>query len=566
MCAEHATEKAEVYCFECHCPICFRCTIKKHNYHHKDVIDDAAPKLKEELLEKLVPLKKVKVSLLNTVNEIQATKSEVEGQVGTVTTQVQVLFKELQEILENRKQQLIKKVEAKAAEKQDHLSVQERKLSESCAALQIVIADTEQCIGSDVVVSRHAEIQNRIEKEIAEHAFIDLYPTEEADIGVEVSCVEDLKQLCQTKAKLTQCATEYTVSKALGSGKVGELYEFCVAAKLGDGKQVKRKLSLDYNIKSLADGSTEKGEIDRTENIYRIRYTPTVRGWHEITLTAPGSIVDGSPLSTFISIDPLQLTKPVTVITEGFDELPLHVAISSIGEVIVTGENTIVIFDRKSDWKKLASVNFSDKYHVEPWGVAADDGGTIYIPGRTRSVPKKSCIVKLTSKLEEMERSDEYDTDFREAAVVGDKLMVCDEKENQIIMFTKDLALIRRCKAPEGSRFIRDMSSDNNGNLYACGWDRSIHVFNSDTGDFLRSFAGYHLASPRGICAMGGYVYLTDTFNNDILVYDTTKEKYITSFKKHCSEYTFARPWGVRADQNGFIFICDSANIKLVMF
>ena len=35
---------------------------------------------------------------------------------------------------------------------------------------------------------------------------------EEVDIGVELSCAEDLKQLCQTKARITKLPIECTVT------------------------------------------------------------------------------------------------------------------------------------------------------------------------------------------------------------------------------------------------------------------------------------------------------------------------------------------------------------------
>ena len=49
----------------------------------------------------------------------------------------------------------------------------------------------------------HTKIQSQINREIEEQhkEGKNLEPVEEADMEVEVSCVEDLKQLCQTNVK-----------------------------------------------------------------------------------------------------------------------------------------------------------------------------------------------------------------------------------------------------------------------------------------------------------------------------------------------------------------------------
>ena len=91
----------------------------------------------------------------------------------------------------------------KVREKLDHLSGQEKTLSTSCAVVQSVIEYTEQCVKHstrDEIMYMHAEVKSRIDREIKEHCKEgrSLDPVEEVDLGVEVSCAEDLKKLCQT--------------------------------------------------------------------------------------------------------------------------------------------------------------------------------------------------------------------------------------------------------------------------------------------------------------------------------------------------------------------------------
>jgi hypothetical protein len=70
-----------------------------------------------------------------------------------------------------------------------------------------VIDYTEHCVehsADDEIMCMHTEIQSRISREIEEQQNEGkcLEPVEEVDLGVEVNCAEDLKQLCQTRANL----------------------------------------------------------------------------------------------------------------------------------------------------------------------------------------------------------------------------------------------------------------------------------------------------------------------------------------------------------------------------
>ena len=217
MCELHKQPMA-IYCFDCSCLICRDCTIKNHNIvsHNYEFINIVAPEMKKKLFEDLYPLEEMKVSLSHSVKEIQSTQSEIEAQGDSVNNKLESWFEHLHKIIEQRKQQLLKEVATKVTQKLNRLSVQEKKLSTECAVIQSVIEYTQQCVkhsADDEFMCMHAEFKSRIEREIKEHCKEgrSLEPVEEVDIGVEVSCAEELKELCQTKARITQIPIECTV-------------------------------------------------------------------------------------------------------------------------------------------------------------------------------------------------------------------------------------------------------------------------------------------------------------------------------------------------------------------
>jgi DNA-binding beta-propeller fold protein YncE len=555
MCPEHK-EEMKVYCFDCSCLVCLYCTVKGHNGHNHDFIENAAPKLREDLLGQLEPLKVMKVRMLLVMKEIEDTKSEVEAQVGTVSAQIQSSFDELQQVLDNRRQELIKNAKSKGVEKLKHLSDQEKKLSESCAAVQSVVESTEQSVGGDEIICVHAEIQSTIKREIAEKKYDILYAIEEADIGVEVDCAEDLKQLCQRKAKLTQLIGVTVSGEGLESAEVNKMSEFNITANVGDGQHMKRKLYIECFVKSLLSGSIIECEFQTSKHC--VQYTPTVRGRHMITVKTSGSEIPGSPFPVLAAMNPTQLVKPVRVI-DGIE--PLHAAVNSAGETVVTDPQNITIFNTEGE--RVISVKFKEEVGVNPFGLAIDSDDFIYVPCRLNG----SILVKLSPALKLIHRSIKFDAEFWNMSIVEDKLMVCNGKDNGVMVFNKDLELVREidiaAKVGGGLKNIRSFSSDNRGNLYFCGGESSIHVFDIN-GEFLHAFGGKKLTSTRGICVAGAYVYVTDYATNDVLTY-STEGQYIASFKQN-NNCSFNRPWGMCSDKDGFIYVCDRENKRVLIF
>ena len=567
MCKKH-DEQMKIYCFDCNCLICRDCIIKDHNGHNHEFIKEAAPKVKKELLEQLDPLKDVKVNLSQAVEEINITKSEVKVQVNTSTERIKNSFNELRQILANREQELLKETTAKGAQKLDLLSAQEKKLSTSRAVVQSVIEYTKQCLehsADDDIMCVHVEMRSQIDREIQEQQMEgeNLAPVEEADMEVEVSCAEDLKQLCRLKAKLTQCfAVVYTMTgEGIKSAEVNKRSEFSVVAKLSNGDQIRRKLPLECRLKSLAKGVITKCQIDFIKGKeYRIQYTPTVRGRHEVVLTAGGQEIAGSPFPVFISIHPTQLVKPVRTITVTVK--PSYVAVNSLGKIVMREYTNVAVYDREG-MTQLCVVNIKDAYEGNPWSIAVDSEDYIY----TCCNSSTACeLLKLSPELKLVKRTNNIDgAFFKSMLIVGNELMVFNSKDDSIMTFNTELEFVTKVKIYEEKGQIlnfllndHSFSQDNDGNLYVSYKDSSIHVF-TNSGQFLRSFIVKGCVNIRNICIFGEYVYIPNQINV-VFVY-TTKGEYVTTF----SQFDFSIPWSISADKDGYIYICDYGNKRIVV-
>ncbi len=141
----------------------------------------------------------------------------------------------------------------------------------------------------DEIMCMHGDIQSRIDSEMKEHQKEgrSLAPVEDMDIGVEVSCAEDLHQLLQIKAKIIQLPIKFSLKKKTVAEEVNKKSELSLLTHHSNGKSTKGKFAVECQLKSLRNGSIIKCNVDLIKgNEYRILCTPTVRGRHELTVTA----------------------------------------------------------------------------------------------------------------------------------------------------------------------------------------------------------------------------------------------------------------------------------------
>ena len=207
----------------------------------------------------------------------------------------------------------------------DKLSVQEKTLSLASAEVQSVVDYTEQCVRhctDNEVMSMHAEIRRRIEREIEEHSKSgrSLEPVEEVDIGVEVRCAEALQQLCQTQANIIQLPIDpakCTVTMEDSTKhEVNQTSNATLVTRLSSNKISRRHCKVSCSLRSLYNNVITECKVGQTgAGQYSIQCTPTVRGRHELTVSVDGQQVAGSPFPVFVSIPPTQLGKPVKVWT-----------------------------------------------------------------------------------------------------------------------------------------------------------------------------------------------------------------------------------------------------------
>ena len=542
----------KIFCFDCNKLICRDCTVKDHKDHDIEFNNVAADNKKKELMESLKPLREVEDSLSRALKEVSNTEREVEAQGDSVANTIETSFEELHTILETCKQQLLVEAKRRVREKIENLKGQEKNLSIASAEVRSVLDYTEQCVrlcSDDEVMSMHTGMRQRIKDEVEVHSKPGsrLEPVEEADLEVEVGCAEALQQLfCKIKIIPT---ADYIVVNNIPS--IAEINKEIKMEVLKTMKPTKSKLNLECQIKSLPTGSVSKPKIEvKDADRYDISYTPTVRGRHELSISAYGQPVPGSPFTMTVYMSPVKLNKPVKVwcgVTK-----PFGLAVNSVGEIIVAEcGGDIVVFDKEG--KRLRSIERS-KHQVERLrSVAVDSEDNIYFIGlRNNKVGKSN---RNCDKLQVREVQQVKGPGYYDIAVVGDEVIVTEWKnEGQIMVYDRELNYVRQITS-RNKTLLRHFHADHHGNLYISDGDKKNIQVLSKTGEFLLSFSRDHngvemLKDPFIVHVSGPYVFVADRSLAKTVVF-TTEGEYVTKFGCY---------GGICVDQDGVLYIGDYSN------
>ena len=570
-------EPLSVFCFDCSSLICRDCTVKIHRDHSFEFCKVAAPSTKKNLLEDLASLKDVTANLSECLKDTQTAKQEIEDQGSAIVNIINNSFAELQQILEEHKQQLLQEATCKVREKVEKLSVQEKNLSLAKAEVQSIVESTERFLdhcSDNEVMNMHAEIKKNIKHSIAEHgqSKTTTIPSEEADMGVEVASPASLYKLCQTETRITRLPLDLAqctvTGERLETAELHETVDLTLTTRLSSGKNTSPGVvNVAGELKSLRDGSVVQCGVHQLgAGKYRIQYTPTVRGHHQLTVSVNGQPMVDSPFPVSVSISPTLLGQPVKIVA-GLPT-PTSVTVNSEGELLVCLFNTrLVKFDKERKMHTL--VDFSNKLFPEAHTIATDNECNIYCASGNSN--KIICCDKNGGNIQVHEVQQVNGPGYNGVTVIGDELMVTERNNASTIMiYDKQFKYVRRIQQAGVRRYHRLSINTRDNNLYVNASDQLVHVFSKD-GNLLRSFGCdidgvERLNNPSDICISGEYVYISNFDGHNVSVF-TTSGNYVTSFGQQGSrEGEFTKPVSLTVDLNNFLIVAELSSSRVQYF
>ena len=464
--------------------------------------------------------------------------------------------------MHRREKQLLDRASELKQQKLDNLGAQKKGFALATSEIQGLVEFVERSVENatdEEFMSLQQHIQEQIQEQCAKHEHIDLLPAEVANVSVRVACAEGISDLCQKNAEVivladpTKCTAEGPGIKA---AEVGKSIQFTVRTVYQNGQLCREQQVVEPELKSVVNDSFIHTKVtSKGRGVYEVTYTPEVRGRHALTVKVNGTQIAGSPFQVFAKTHPTQLGKPVRVV-EGVVH-PWGIALNSKQQLVVAeyGGKKVTVFDREG--KKLQTIT-SEKFS-NPAGVAVEKDDNIYV-----SDMRNSSLVKFSKQGKFMKvvkrkgtQPGEFSSELSFIKIINDKLYVCDRGNNRVHILNTELSSLG-CHGDRDPQFNwpNDISQDRAGNLYVTDTNNNrVQVFDCK-GQFLSTFSKKGAASeglncPYGICVGSDQlVYVCDRGNNCVSVFKTSGE-FVTSFGQ------FSAPAGIVIDDDGFVYVSD---------
>ena len=123
-CPQHQGKELDLYCETCEELICLHCTVKIHKDHQYDLVGDTFERHKEEMTTCVEPVEN-DLSITSKAKEQPGVRmQELDDQGATVKADIQQEVRQLQEVLEERKEELFNRVDQHVERKKKNLAAQ----------------------------------------------------------------------------------------------------------------------------------------------------------------------------------------------------------------------------------------------------------------------------------------------------------------------------------------------------------------------------------------------------------------------------------------------------------
>uniref|UniRef100_A0A8C3U661 RING-type E3 ubiquitin transferase n=1 Tax=Catharus ustulatus TaxID=91951 RepID=A0A8C3U661_CATUS len=302
-CPNHEGKVMEFYCEPCETAMCRECTEgerREHRDHRtvplRDVLEQHKAALQHQLdaVRARLPQLAAAVGLVAEISrQLGQRRAEAEAEIGSS-------FEELEAALRQRREVLLRDLEATCAAKQQVLEAQLEVLRQGQESILSSCAFTEQALhhGSATEVLLVQKQMGERLRELAARPFPE-HPHENAQLEFHAE-PEGLRRSIQNLgALLTTSATAHTTvatGEGLRQAVVGQPCSLSVTTKDKDGALVRSGGARLRFAVTGPDGAAAEAEVqDNRNGTYELVYTPRTEGDFVLSILLYGQPVRGSP-------------------------------------------------------------------------------------------------------------------------------------------------------------------------------------------------------------------------------------------------------------------------------
>ena len=318
-----------------------------------------------------------------------------------------------------------------------------------------------------------------------------------------------------------------------------------------------------------ADCPPVKGKtVDNKDGTYSVSFTPQDIGEHKLSITICNKPIKGSPFVLYVREprDYTTLQSPQQTISNLDGNNVYALSFHENGNMYVTQNHYVQILKPDgSTVTRFGSNGRGEGQFSHPYGVAVW-GDSVYVCGNSNHrVQKFSTSGTFVSKFgEKGSREGQFRSPRGICLDNKGNIYVAEHGNNRIQVFQADGTFIRIIQPSEGNiQRPWGIAHDSSGNLHVACYKGSntIKIFTRE-GQFLEEYGQGQLTRPTGVAVdEEGYSFVVEynSTNSRLQIFDPSH-----TLVKSLSGFNY--PQDVNLSKEGFIFVCDCNNSRILKY
>ena len=530
----HEKEELKFFCKQCEVSICNTCVVTFHEGHDKVLLQDAANEKKLSLESAIESQKEKVLQMRNLISGLQNEYIKIQGQVTYIRKSSQSFVDNLIKVVEEKKMEILKKVENKANESFERLAVQQSQVENEIQLIETSIDKTETFLKR----SSNAEIMqfNTVQEEAVGDGLRQVEDKLE-DPGNFVF-IANKKLIDQVSSdgvgsfflSKTKSNNSGAVGKGITDVTVGLKAQFVLTTRSAENKRCYEQftsVSMEMRNDQGHDCATGVQVQDNKDGSYNISYFAKEAGACRTSVMINGEHVSGSPFT--VQVKPRQY-KPVLSFgrkgsswSSGKFDCPWGVAVNERNEIAVTdcSNNRVQIFSCNGKFIRSFGKKGVKKGEFKcPRGIAYLNNGNIVV-------------------------ADTFNYRLQIFTERGEYLAQIGSEENPDHQFNSPMGL----------------SVDNDGNIIVADSDNKLIKIFTTSGQFLRKFGGEDLlVEPCHCIQRDQYFIVSDAGDDRIKVFNTDGDFLDKFGNEGKGDVEFDSPHCLSVDKAEHLMVCDCGN------
>ena len=530
----HEKEELKFFCKQCEVSICNTCVVTFHEGHDKVLLQDAANEKKLSLESAIESQKEKVLQMRNLISGLQNEYIKIQGQVTHIKKSSQSFVDNLIKVVEEKKMEILKKVENKANESFERLAVQQSQVENEIQLIETSIDKTETFLKR----SSNAEIMQ-------------FNTVQEEAVGDGLRQVEDKLEdpgnfvFTANKKLIDQVSSDgvgsFFLSKtksnnsgAVGKGitdvTVGLKAQFVLTTRSAENKRCYEQftsVNMEMRNDQGHDCATGVQVQDNEDGSYNISYFAKEAGACWTSVMINGEHVSGSPFT--VQVKPRQYEPVLSFGRKGSSwssgkfDCPWGVAVNERNEIAVTdcSNNRVQIFSCNGKFiRSFGKKGVKKGEFKDPSGIAYLNNGNIVV-------------------------ADTY----------NDRLQIFTERGEYLAQIGSEEIPDHQFNSPMG------LSVDNDGNIIVADSNNKLIKIFTPSGQFLRKFGGeYLLVDPFHCIQKDQYFIVSDNGDHCIKVFNTEGDFLYKFGNIGKGDGEFVEPYCLSVDKAEHLMVCDYAN------